>query len=458
VVCDRHGGAGYLFERDCSVQRRHQKVIEEAPAPGMTPDLRARMGETAVQAARAIGYEGAGTVEFLLDPAGEFYFMEMNTRLQVEHPVTEMITGQDLVEWQLRVAAGEPLPLAQDELTIDGHAFEARIYAEDPDRDFLPATGTLDYLQPPAESRHVRVDGGVLQGDEVGIHYDPMIGKLIVWDESRDKALARLAHALSEYRIGGLTTNLSFLYNLATCPPFVAAELDTGFIERHRDLLFHTAEEERVQDLPLASLYLLLRMEQATRARSRGSDPWSPWNASNAWRLNQPAVHTGAIELNGVAYEVPVVEIGSGSRRRFRIAACGKSMLAAGELDGNQLYADIDGHRQRVTVVPHDGRFTLFGPRGAMEFALARPDYGEDNAQAGADAFLAPMPGVVVKHLVEPGAQVEKGQALLILEAMKMEHRICAPADGTVESFYFEPGEQVTGGDELLRFTASEPE
>jgi 3-methylcrotonyl-CoA carboxylase alpha subunit len=350
------------------------------------------------------------------------------------------------------VAAGEPLPRAQDALAIDGHAFEARIYAEDPDRDFLPATGTLDYLQPPRESRHVRVDTGVLQGDAVGIHYDPMIGKLIVWDETRDKALARLAAALAEYRISGLSTNLSFLYNLATCPPFAAAELDTGFIERHRDLLFHASDAERVQDLPLASLYLLLRMEQATRARSRASDPGSPWNASNAWRLNEPAVHTGAIVLNGVAYDVPVVEIGSGERRRFRITACGKSVMAAGELDGNQLYADIDGHRQRVTVVPHDGRFTLFGPRGAMQFALARPDYGEDSAQAGADAFLAPMPGVVVKHLVDVGTQVEKGQALLILEAMKMEHRICAPVGGKVKSFYFAPGEQVACGAVLLDF------
>jgi 3-methylcrotonyl-CoA carboxylase alpha subunit len=452
VFCDRHGGAVYLFERDCSVQRRHQKVIEEAPAPGMTEDLRARMGEAAVQAARAIAYEGAGTVEFLLDADGRFYFMEMNTRLQVEHPVTELITGQDLVEWQLRVAAGEPLPLAQDQLQIQGHAFEARIYAEDPERDFLPATGRLNYLQPPRESRHVRVDSGVLQGDEVSVWYDPLIAKLIVWDESRDKALARLAGALAEYRISGLSTNLSFLYNLATSAPFAAAEVDTGFIDRHRDLLFHASERERVQDLPLASLYLLLRMEQATRARSGGTDPWSPWNASNAWRLNEPAVHGGAIVLNGVAYDVPVVEIGSGERRRFRITACGKSVLAAGELKGNELYADIDGHRQRVTVVPHDGQFTLFSQRGAMQFALAQPDYGEDSAQPAADAFLAPMPGVIVKLLVEPGVTVEQGQPLLILEAMKMEHRVCAPSGGAVKAFYFEAGEQVAGGDELLEF------
>jgi 3-methylcrotonyl-CoA carboxylase alpha subunit len=452
VFCDTHGNAVYLFERDCSVQRRHQKVIEEAPAPGMTEDLRARMGQAAVQAAQAIDYVGAGTVEFLLDPGGAFYFMEMNTRLQVEHPVTEMITGQDLVEWQLRVASGEALPLRQEQLQIRGHAFEARIYAEDPERDFLPATGTLEYLEPPPESRHVRVDTGVLQGEQVSVYYDPMIAKLVVWDENRDRALARLAGALADYRVSGLSTNLSFLYNLATCKPFMAAELDTGFIERHRDLLFHATEEDRVQDLPLASLYLLLRMERETRARGGGADRGSPWNASNAWRLNQPAVHTGAIVVNGVAHDVPVVEVGSGERRRFRITAGNKTVMAAGRLEANELYADIDGYRQRVVVVPHDGRFTLFGPRGAMEFALAQPDYGEEASAVSSGAFAAPMPGVIVKLLVAPGEAVTRGQPLLIMEAMKMEHRICAPAAGAVSAFCFEAGDSVDGGEELLQF------
>jgi len=456
IFCDRHGKAVYLFERDCSVQRRHQKVIEEAPAPRMTPELRERMGAAAVQAGLAIGYEGAGTVEFLLDGSGGFYFMEMNTRLQVEHPVTEMITGQDLVEWQLRVAAGEPLPLAQEDLRLRGHAFEARIYAEDPSHDFLPATGTLRFLQPPPEGPHVRVDSGVLQGDEVSVWYDPMIAKLITWDESRDKALERLAAALAEFRVSGVATNLGFLYNLATCAPFRAAKVDTGFIERHRDLLLHNSTADHLQDLPLASLYLLLRMEQASRTRARNTDPWSPWNASTAWRLNQPAIHSGAIEVNGVAYEVPVVEVGNRGRRRFQISACGRSVLAAGELNGNELHADIDGYRRRVTVVPHDGRFTLFGPHGAMEFALVQPDIGDDSGHAAADAFLAPMPGVIVKHLVEPGARVSRDQPLLIMEAMKMEHRICAPADGVLNSFYFEAGQQVAGGDELLDFKADQ--
>ena len=236
-------------------------------------------------------------------------------------------------------------------------------------------------------------------------------------------------------------------------------QVDTGFIGRHQELLFHRSDRDRVQDLPLASLYLLLRMEQASRRRAGTTDPGSPWNASNAWRLNQETVHTGAIVLNGVEHDVPVTEVGSGGRRRFRITVGEKSVMAAGELEGNELYADIDGHRQRVVVVPGDnGQFTLFGPRGAMQFALAQPDIGADDALAGAADFTTPMPGIVVRLLVEPGQPVERGQPLLILEAMKMEHRICAPADGKVTAFYFEVGEQVAGGDELLDFAAADPE
>ena len=457
VFCDQHGNAVYLFERDCSVQRRHQKIIEEAPAPGMTSELRQQMGEAAVQSARAINYQGAGTVEFLLDPDGSFYFMEMNTRLQVEHPVSEMITGQDLVEWQFRVAAGEVLPLQQDQLQINGHAFEARIYAEDPDHDFLPATGTLTYLQTPRENRHVRIDTGVLQGDEVSVYYDPMIAKLIVWDENRERALNRLAKSLSEYRVSGLTTNISFLYNLASCQAFRDAELDTGFIETHRASLFHTSQQDRVQDLPLASLYLLLRLEQSSRARARATDPWSPWNAGSAWRLNQPGVHTGGIVMNGIDYEVPVEEIGTESNRRFRITVGDKAVIAAGELNGNELYADIDGYRRRVVVVPHDGQFTLFSEQGAMQFSMRQADYGEDDAGSGMGAFMAPMNGVVVKLLVEPGEKVEKDQPVMIMEAMKMEHTLCAPVDGLVTEFFFQAGDQVDGGVELLTFENCEP-
>ena len=454
VFCDAQGHAVHLFERDCSIQRRHQKIIEEAPAPGMTAELRRAMGEAAVQAARAIDYVGAGTVEFLLDRDGAFYFMEMNTRLQVEHPVTEMITGRDLVEWQLRVAAGEDLPCAQDELAISGHAIEARIYAEDPANGFLPASGVLNWLEPPAEDEHVRVDTGVSQGDEVSVHYDPMIAKLVVWDERRERAVARLARALAEYRISGPHTNLSFLYSLVSSAPYRAGSVDTHFVEDHRDLLFHATDEDRLRDLPLASLYLLLRMEQRALARAARGDPWSPWNASSAWRLNAPAWHRGAIVVNGVPHDVPVREVGRGAQRRFEITAGERTVLASGRLRGNELYADIDGHRQTVRVVADGESFTLFGPGGALEFSLAQPDLGGDAERPDDDAAAAPMTGTVVKLLAEPGSSVAAGAALLVLEAMKMEYTVLAPAPGVLRAYRVAEGDQVGVGDRLFDFEA----
>lgn len=456
VFCDQHDNAVYLFERDCSVQRRHQKVIEEAPAPNMPEELRKKMGEAAVRAAQAINYEGAGTVEFLLDVDGSFYFMEMNTRLQVEHPVTELITGQDLVEWQLRVASGEQLPCDQEDLSINGHAFEARIYAEDPDNDFLPVTGNLTYLQPPEEGPHVRVDTGVVQGDEVSMFYDPMIAKLIVWDENRDRALARLARALSEYRVKGVTTNISFLYNLATCAPFTEADLDTGFIEKHSEEIFRSTEQDVEAKLPLASLYLLLRREQVIRRLHSTTDPSSPWNAVSSWRLNEPKWHTGAIIVDGTSYDVPVEEIDSGDRRRFRIMVGDKAVLATGVLEGNELHADINGFRQRIVVVPYDDKYSMFSAQGALEFELAQPDYGDLDEMDAGGGFNAPMNGTVVDVLVEAGAVVEKDQILMIMEAMKMEHAIRAPSNGTVGELYFAKGDLVDGGAELLTFEAVE--
>ena len=288
VFADSHGNCIYLSERDCSIQRRHQKVIEEAPAPNMPAALKVAMGEAAVAAAKAIDYEGAGTVEFLYDEDGSFYFMEMNTRLQVEHPVTEMITGQDLVAWQLKVANGEVLPLTQEQVTVNGHSLEVRIYAEDPDNEFLPATGQLDYLRQPQPSRHVRVDTGVRQDDEVSSFYDPMIAKLIVWDETRELAIARMLRALDDYRISGLKTNLGFLTNLVAAQPFKDAELDTGFIEKHHDLLFSPANDTCHRALALASLAILLkRQKQAVATTSQTNDPFSPWAGTDGWRLNE---------------------------------------------------------------------------------------------------------------------------------------------------------------------------
>ena len=262
VFGDAHGSCVHLFERDCSVQRRHQKVLEEAPAPGMTPERRAAMGAAAVEAAKAVGYVGAGTVEFIVDPSGAFFFMEMNTRLQVEHPVTEMITGLDLVEWQLRVAAGEPLPLRQEQLRIDGHAIEARVYAEDPDKGFLPSTGRLLHLAAPEASFHVRIDAGVEEGDEITPFYDPMIAKLIVWDQTRERALARMQAALAQLRIVGVSNNVEFLARLVASPAFASADLDTALIEREAEFLF-PANRETPEEVWLLTALAELERERA---------------------------------------------------------------------------------------------------------------------------------------------------------------------------------------------------
>ncbi|MBK6289979.1 MAG: acetyl-CoA carboxylase biotin carboxylase subunit [Pseudomonadales bacterium] len=456
VFCDNHGNSVYLFERDCSLQRRHQKVVEEAPAPGLSPQVRAAMGQAAVRAAEAIAYRGAGTVEFLLAAEGEFYFMEMNTRLQVEHPVTELITGQDLVEWQLRVAAGEPLPRQQHELAIHGHALEVRLYAEDPQNDFLPVTGRLAFVQPPLESAHVRVDTGVVQGDEVSIHYDPMIAKLVVWDETRARAVLRLRRALTEYRVGGLTTNIAFLHNLVSVPEFADAQVHTGFIEEHREQIFHRSAAGAAVQLPLAVLYLLLRREQQTAERARQStDPFSPWHLANGWRSGERRLHRLRIALAGATRQVEIEELGEGPARRFVLQLPERRVMLGGQLRGTELEANIDGHRSRVTVVAHDAVFSLFDAAGVTEFALQSADFGVELDNAGANAFVAPMNGSVVSVLVEPDQRVAKGDALLIMEAMKMEHSIRAPTAGRVTELFYAAGDLVDGGAPLLAF---EPE
>ena len=457
VFCDKHGNAVYIFERDCSVQRRHQKVIEEAPAPGMSAKLRQAMGNAAIDAAKAIHYEGAGTVEFLLDQDGSFYFMEMNTRLQVEHPVTEMITGQDLVEWQLSVAAGEPLPLTQDELVLTGHAFEARIYAEDPDNDFLPVTGILSYLQTPDVSEHVRVDTGVRQGDEVSVYYDPMIAKLIVWDENRDKALRRLNKALSEYRVSGMKTNVEFLYNLATSKPFVEADLDTGFIEKHHDLIFHDTQRDVESELPLAALYLILKQKvKSENSDAAVHDASSPWNSTNAWRLNEPHIHRFKLLLHDKEHDVAVEQVTTALTTRYYITCENQKVEACGELVGDQLTTNINGYQLKANIADHDDTFTLYTAQSAVVCSLILPDLGDDDEQDNAGNLTAPMNGTMVTLLVDAGAEVKKDQALLVMEAMKMEHTIRAPSDGRVAEFYFQPGELVDGGAELLAFSAVE--
>jgi 3-methylcrotonyl-CoA carboxylase alpha subunit len=469
VFCDNHQNAVYLFERDCSVQRRHQKVIEEAPAFSMSEFLRSKMGESAIKSAQAIGYQGAGTVEFLLDVDGSFYFMEMNTRLQVEHPVTEMISGQDLVEWQLRVAAGEKLPKTQQELTINGHAFEARIYAEDPSNDFLPATGQLTLLKTPLESKHVRIDTGVRQGDDVSVFYDPMIAKLIVWDESREKALQRLAKALREYRIDGVTTNIEFLYNLATTDAFINADIDTGFIEKNHDAIFHQADGKQndellTKQLPVAALYLVLSLENKTKALARlSNDPHSPWHMTNAWRLNEAHNHSLTLAYNDIEYAINIEQKRQASASYYIITVtsqCGTTHTVdcQGEISGEQITVTIDGHRSQsvvaVTDNENDNSISLYQEHGVFNFNQVHPDHGQNNDDDNHGGLAAPMNGTVVSVLVTSGEQVKKDQPLVIMEAMKMEHTIKAPSDGEVDEVFFSAGDMVDGGAELLAFSA----
>jgi len=453
VFADTQGNCVYLFERDCSVQRRHQKVLEEAPAPGMTLERRREMGEAAVAAAKAVGYVGAGTVEFIANQDGSFYFMEMNTRLQVEHPVTEMITGQDLVEWQLRVAAGQPLPLAQEQLQIRGHALEARIYAEDANKGFLPSTGKLVRLSPPAESLNVRVDTGVEEGDEITPFYDPMIAKLIVWDEHRDAALARMRKALADYQVAGVTTNIDFLSRLVACPAFSnssGADLDTGLIERQKEFLFPAAQAVPRDALLVATVgELLWEQHAAKQAAKTSGDPCSPWHARDGWRMNLSAARMIGFRDGDSLIETEVRYQGD----KWQITINGQTTLARGKkLEGDRFAVELDDRRLMASVVAVDEKRSIF--LNGSTYSLLRDDplhlVEAGGAQGG--GLTAPMPGKVVALLAQPGQKVEKGAPLLILEAMKMEHTITAPAAGTVKTFCYAAGEQVADGAELVEF------
>ncbi len=453
VFADRHGNCVHLFERDCSVQRRHQKVLEEAPAPAMTPERRAQMGAAAVAAARAIGYVNAGTVEFIVDERGTFHFMEMNTRLQVEHPVTEMITGLDLVEWQLRVAAGESLPCTQEQLRIDGHALEARIYAEDPDKGFLPATGRISYLGSPDESRHVRIDTGIRAGDAISPYYDPMIAKLIVWDHDRNAAIARMQRALSQFQVVGLTTNVGFLKRLAAAPAFAAAQLDTGFIEHNQATLFPAAAATPHEALALASLAELLSHDEASsRVRGRGADPYSPWQRVDGWRLNQDNHHAIAFRMgeSTAGDDLTVVAHYRDGGYEVELPGAGRRLTLHGTREGDTYTAMLDARTLRGTVVATGARRDVFLDGVQYSLELVDPYAHDFDDNPGAGSLAPPMPGKGTAVLVEPGAIVERGTPLLIMEAMKMEHTIHAPAAGTIGEILYKVGEQVPEGAELL--------
>ncbi|TIC86866.1 acetyl/propionyl/methylcrotonyl-CoA carboxylase subunit alpha [Crenobacter intestini] len=440
VFADSAGGCVYLFERDCSVQRRHQKVLEEAPAPHLPAATRRAMGEAAVAAARAVGYVGAGTVEFILDvDSGRFYFMEMNTRLQVEHPVTEMVTGQDLVEWQLKVACGGRLPLAQHELTLWGHSIEARIYAEDPDKGFLPATGTLFHLAPPAEGARVRIDTGVAEGDSISPYYDPMIAKLIVWGETREAALRQLDSALAHYQVAGVATNIRFLRRIAANVDFAAGRVDTGLIARHQQSLLPPPAEPGPEALALFALGEVL-------AAARPGDSAAP----AAWRLN--GAHTRRVRFGqgDARFEVGVRH----QDGQLEVEVAGQWQAAEAALAGTALTVTLAGKRISATRVSHDLKRVLFVDGEQLCVDYLDPYAFEEAAAHGDTHLKAPMPGRVVALLATAGGRVARGEPLMILEAMKMEHTISAPGDGVVRAFYFATGEQVNDGDELLDFEA----
>ena len=456
VFADAHGNAVHLFERDCSLQRRHQKVLEEAPAPGLGAGLRRRLGDAAVAAAQAIAYQGAGTVEFLLAEAQgddqSFSFMEMNTRLQVEHPITEMITGLDLVEWQLRVASGEPLSLSQDDIAANGHAFEARIYAENPARDFLPATGRLSHLRFPAEGVHVRIDTGVRQGDAIGIDYDPLIAKLVVWDEDRGAALRRLRRALASVQIAGPANNVAFLATISGHPAFAAGEVDTGFIPRHRHDLIARPGPVPPRLLAFACLDVLLRREDEARsAANRSDDPYSPWHRTDGWRLNEDNHHVLAFRDGEAAIEAIVHYRRDGLLLELPGAA--GPVRARGERDAcGDLVADIDGVHCKATVVRTGDAITVISAGASHELAIDDPIAQAELREPHASALRAPMPGRLVAAHVAPGDRVSRGTTLVVLEAMKMEHAITAPADGVIAAVPFAVGDQVEDGADLVVF------
>ncbi|VTU37200.1 Acetyl-/propionyl-coenzyme A carboxylase alpha chain [Variovorax sp. PBL-H6] len=453
VFGDTQGNYVYLFERDCSVQRRHQKVLEEAPAPGMTQAMRREMGEAAVAAARAVKYVGAGTVEFIVEQRNDgsmnFFFMEMNTRLQVEHPVTEAITGLDLVEWQLRVASGEPLPLKQEQLQINGHAIEARICAENPDNNFLPATGTLRVYRKPGatafQRSRVRVDDGVREGDSISPFYDSMIAKLIVHGATREEALARLDAALAQTHIVGVATNVQFLRGVLRTDSFAHAKLDTALIERERAVLF----DQEPLGLPLAAAAAVVRTLLAERSEAAPSEPFA---RRDGWRGFGEYLRRFDFEFHGEAQQALLTYRRDGGL--WLQVGGTEGALTMGQFPSGEIELQFNGLRRTLNVYEEGATTHVFAPEGATRIVTLDRMAHAGDTHADAGRLTAPMPGKVVSFAVKAGDKVSRGQALAVMEAMKMEHTIAAPADGTVEELLYTPGDQVAEGAELLRIAA----
>ncbi|MGY0614861.1 acetyl/propionyl/methylcrotonyl-CoA carboxylase subunit alpha [Vibrio sp. FJH11] len=452
VFADQHGNCVYLSDRDCSIQRRHQKVVEEAPAPALSDELRKQMGEAAVLAAQAIDYVGAGTVEFLLDSRGQFYFMEMNTRLQVEHPVTELITGVDLVEWQFNVAAGERLPISQNEITHNGHSIELRIYAEDAENDFMPSTGRIDYLKEPVSDSNVRlagvrVDSGVTQGDAISEYYDPMISKLIVWGQTRDIALKQLKQALTEYHVRGVTTNIGYLHSIISQPAFADVELDTGFLVQHQQGI---NEQQNVSDSIWLTLAAIARWNDIT---STSGDSSLPSPTKQGFRLSVENVYrfnfTDATANHQVRLHLSAKESGFQHPDQFTIQ-CGDQVhqVCLLEKDG-QFIVDIDEVRYIFNALNDEQKTTLFYLGQQRTFAH-QPSFESPKGKEDELSPTAPLNGIISAVMVNKGDEVAAGDPLLVLEAMKMEYTITAPVAATVDEVFYQHGDQVQHGSILL--------
>lgn len=443
VFGDTHGNYVHLYERDCSVQRRHQKVIEEAPAPNILDDKLAIMRQAAIDAARAVNYVGAGTVEFIVEQDGTAYFMEMNTRLQVGHPVTEMVTGVDLVEWQLRVASGEPLPKSQDQITCQGHAMEARIYAEIPEDGYLPAIGKITHLSPPTLNARVRVDSGVIEGDEISTFYDPMIAKLITYGDDRTQCLVQMHHALNDFHVGGLGNNIAFLDRIVRSEAFSSATLDTGLIAKNESELL-TRDEVRSEEVVMAAVIsFLLQLDQSK----------SPWHDRPLWRSNIVMTQTVEFEHADQSLVIEMRQAGDD----YEVHVNGETIhLDATLLSNTSAEIIIDGKRQIVPfyhdTTHHKGNLTLFRRANAFVFAPKAVNYGADDDADAAGGLKAMMPGMVTAVMVEKGQSVKKDETLLTLEAMKITYTIKAPADGIVQEVFFGVGDQLAAGDELVAF------
>ncbi len=453
VFADQHGNCVYLSDRDCSIQRRHQKVVEEAPAPGLSDEQRKQMGEAAVQAAQAIDYVGAGTVEFLLDSRGQFYFMEMNTRLQVEHPVTELITGVDLVEWQFKVAAGEHLPISQSEITHNGHSIELRIYAEDADNDFMPSTGRIDYLQEPISDGNVRlacvrVDSGVTQGDTISEYYDPMISKLIVWGQTRDIALKQLKQALTQYHVRGVTTNIGYLHSIVSQPAFANIELDTGFLVTHQQGI---CEQQNVSDSIWLTLAAVARWNDLI---SKSDSSTLPAPTTQGFRLSVDNVYRFNFTDANANHQARLQQSSQDTGAHFTVR-CGEELHQVTMLESdNPFIVDIDNVRYIFNALSDEHQTTLFYLGQQRTFAH-QPSFESPKGKDDELSPTAPLNGIISAVMVAKGDEVAAGDPLLVLEAMKMEYTITAPVAAKVDELFYQHGDQVQHGSILLHLASS---